>query len=121
MGYLHYQYLTSFKYRDPDTLWCYDEEKPNYRIRPERVSVWILVYIHERDKHNIFVRQFGNEDGVTLKELLKAIHKGTDKTKPFKDEVNDFYKRKYELEAQLQMEVKEIVAITPYGRPAKAR
>jgi len=113
MGYLHYQYLTSFTYRDPDTLWCFDEKEPNYRIIPDRVSVWILVYIHERDKHNVFVRQVGNPEGLTLKKLLKEINEN------YLKEVNDFYKRKYELESQLLMEALEIVAISPYGRPAK--
>lgn len=119
MGALHYNYLTSFKYRDPETLWCFDEEKPNYRIIVDRVTVWLLVYIHERDKYTILARTAGNENNLSLKKFLNVILYGSPTEKSYIESLNSFYRRKYELESSLLIEVQEIVAITPYGRPTK--
>lgn len=107
MGYAQYSYFASFDHRDPETLWCFNENEPNYRLRPDKVVVWFLVYLEGQGKHTIFLRPITNEANLTLKQLLSTIHK------TFLRSVNASFDRRYQLEG-LKAETMEIIGITPY-------
>ncbi len=110
MGYAQYSFLKSFKNRDPQTLWCFDTEQPNYNARPKNVSVWFRVYYPERDKYNILIRTVHNENNIPLSHLLAHIRTN------WWSKLKDYYARKYQLETLLEIQAEEIIAITPFGK-----
>lgn len=107
-----YDILRNYQYRHAPSLVVTDVQRIEWKSKPLKVNIWFLVFYHHASRYNIEVRTWYNDEGATLKKIVRGIHE------EFISEMNfKFTRERYQ--TYKHKEAQHIVAIEPIQEKIK--